>query len=112
MTGMVEKPAPGTEPSNLFISGRYILQPEIFEILETQERGAGGEIQLTDGMANLMKTQAFHALEYEGTTYDCGDKIGLLRANVAFALRPARPGRRGARGDRAPCSSWTPRCAC
>jgi UTP--glucose-1-phosphate uridylyltransferase len=87
MTGMVEKPAPGTEPSNLFISGRYILQPEIFNILETQARGAGGEIQLTDGMFNLMKTQAFHALEYEGTTYDCGDKIGLLRANVAFALR-------------------------
>lgn len=86
MTGMVEKPAPGTEPSNLFISGRYILQPEIFEILETQDRGAGGEIQLTDGMANLMKRQDFHALEYEGTTYDCGDKIGLLRANVAFAL--------------------------
>ena len=86
MTGMVEKPAPGTEPANLFISGRYILQPEIFEILETQERGAGGEIQLTDGMANLMKIQDFHALEYEGVTYDCGDKIGLLRANVAFAL--------------------------
>jgi len=89
MTGMVEKPAPGTEPSNLFISGRYILQPDIFEILETQERGAGGEIQLTDGMFNLMKTQDFHALEYEGITYDCGDKIGLLRANVAYAL--ARP---------------------
>jgi UTP--glucose-1-phosphate uridylyltransferase len=87
MTGMVEKPAPGTEPSNLFISGRYILQPEIFGILASQARGAGGEIQLTDGMATLMKTQAFHALEYEGTTYDCGDKIGLLRANVAFALR-------------------------
>ena len=86
MTGMVEKPATGTEPSNLFISGRYILQPEIFEILETQARGAGGEIQLTDGMAGLMKTQDFHALEYEGTTYDCGDKLGLLRANVAFAL--------------------------
>jgi UTP--glucose-1-phosphate uridylyltransferase len=89
MTGMVEKPPLGTEPSNLFISGRYILQPEIFRILETQERGAGGEIQLTDGMVNLMKAQTFHALEYEGTTYDCGDKIGLLRANVAFAL--ARP---------------------
>jgi UTP--glucose-1-phosphate uridylyltransferase len=86
MTGMVEKPPPGTEPSNLFISGRYILSPEIFQILETQERGAGGEIQLTDGMANLMKSQPFHALEYEGTTYDCGDKLGLLRANVAFAL--------------------------
>ena len=87
MTGMVEKPPPGTEPSNLFISGRYILQPEIFEILETQPRGAGGEIQLTDGMVNLMQRQDFHALEYDGTTYDCGDKIGLLRANVAFALR-------------------------
>ncbi len=87
MTGMVEKPAPGTAPSNLFISGRYILQPEIFAILETQPRGAGGEIQLTDAMATLMGRQDFHALEYEGTTYDCGDKIGLLRANVAFALR-------------------------
>jgi len=87
MTGMVEKPAPGTEPSNLFISGRYILQPEIFELLERQGKGAGGEIQLTDAMAELMKSQAFHALEYEGTTYDCGDKIGLLRANVAFALQ-------------------------
>lgn len=89
MTGMVEKPSLGTEPSNLFISGRYILQPEIFEILETQPRGAGGEIQLTDGMATLMKRQDFHALEYQGATYDCGDKLGLLRANVAFAL--ARP---------------------
>ena len=87
MTGMVEKPAPGTEPSNLFISGRYILQPEIFQILETQARGAGGEIQLTDGMATLMGRQDFHALEYDGTTYDCGDKIGLLRANVALALK-------------------------
>jgi UTP--glucose-1-phosphate uridylyltransferase len=89
MTGMVEKPPLGTEPSNLFISGRYILQPEIFQILETQPRGAGGEIQLTDAMFTLMKSQDFHALEYEGVTYDCGDKIGLLRANVAFAL--ARP---------------------
>ena len=87
MRGMVEKPAPGTEPSNLFISGRYILQPDIFPLLERQGKGAGGEIQLTDAMAELMKTQAFHALEYEGQTFDCGDKIGLLRANVAFALR-------------------------
>ena len=86
MTGMVEKPAPGNEPSNLFMSGRYILQPEIFGLLEGQARGTGGEIQLTDGMAALMKRQDFHALQYEGTTYDCGDKIGLLRANVAFAL--------------------------
>ena len=89
MTGMVEKPAPGTEPSNLFISGRYVLQPEIFERLARHRKGAGGEIQLTDAMADLMADQAFHALEYEGTTYDCGDKLGLLRANVAYAL--ARP---------------------
>jgi UTP--glucose-1-phosphate uridylyltransferase len=86
MTGMVEKPAPGTEPSNLFISGRYVLRPEIFELLERQGKGAGGEIQLTDAMAELMKAQPFYALEYEGVTYDCGDKIGLLRANVAYAL--------------------------
>jgi UTP--glucose-1-phosphate uridylyltransferase len=86
MTGMVEKPAPGTEPSNLFISGRYILQPEIFELLASQAAGAGGEIQLTDAMVRLMQRQAFHALRYDGITYDCGDKIGLLRANVAFAL--------------------------
>lgn len=86
MTGMVEKPPKGTEPSNLFISGRYVLKPEIFELLERQGKGAGGEIQLTDAMAELMKVQDFYALEYEGVTYDCGDKIGLLRANVAFAL--------------------------
>ncbi len=86
MTGMVEKPAPGTEPSNLFISGRYILQPEIFQLLASQQKGAGGEIQLTDSMVRLMQDQTFHALEYDGVTYDCGDKIGLLRANVAFAL--------------------------
>ncbi|HXQ12093.1 MAG TPA: UTP--glucose-1-phosphate uridylyltransferase [Caulobacteraceae bacterium] len=87
MNGMVEKPAPGTEPSNLFISGRIILEPDIFELLSAHETGAGGEIQLTDAMAKLMRTQPFHALEYEGTTYDCGDKIGLLKANVAFALK-------------------------
>ncbi|MEO8812007.1 MAG: UTP--glucose-1-phosphate uridylyltransferase [Caulobacteraceae bacterium] len=86
MTGMVEKPAAGTEPSNLFISGRYILQPEIFEHLAAHETGAGGEIQLTDAMLRLMADQTFHALEYDGTTYDCGDPIGLLRAGVAFAL--------------------------
>ena len=89
MTGMVEKPPLGTEPSNLFISGRYVLQPEIFELLERQGKGAGGEVQLTDAMAQLIQVQTFHALEYDGVTYDCGDKIGLLRANVAFAL--ARP---------------------
>jgi UTP--glucose-1-phosphate uridylyltransferase len=89
MTGMVEKPARGTEPSNLFISGRYILQPEIFGLLAEQGKGAGGEIQLTDSMLTLLKSQDFHALEYEGVTYDCGDKLGLLRANIALAL--ARP---------------------
>ncbi|MDO1559000.1 UTP--glucose-1-phosphate uridylyltransferase GalU [Brevundimonas sp. 2R-24] len=87
MRGMVEKPPQGTAPSNLSISGRYILQPEIFEILETQPRGAGGEIQLTDAMATLMKSQRFTAYEYEGDTHDCGDKVGLLRANVALALK-------------------------
>ena len=87
MKGMVEKPAPGTAPSNLSISGRYILQPEIFDLLETQESGAGGEIQLTDAMDRLMKTQTFTAYEYEGVTHDCGDKIGLLKANVALALK-------------------------
>jgi UTP--glucose-1-phosphate uridylyltransferase len=87
MTGMVEKPAPGTEPSNLFISGRYILQPQIFGLLGSQASGAGGEIQLTDAMARLMQSESFHAYEYDGVTYDCGDKLGLLRANVAFALK-------------------------
>ncbi|MDI7774002.1 UTP--glucose-1-phosphate uridylyltransferase [Asticcacaulis sp. EMRT-3] len=87
MTGMVEKPKPGTAPSNLIVSGRYILQPEIFALLADQERGAGNEIQLTDSMARLMQSQTFHALEYDGVTYDCGDKIGLLRANVALALK-------------------------
>jgi UTP--glucose-1-phosphate uridylyltransferase len=87
MTGMVEKPPLGTEPSNLFISGRYVLTPDIFPLLADQQTGAGGEIQLTDAMARLMKVQDFHALEYEGVTYDCGDAVGLLRANVAYALK-------------------------
>jgi UTP--glucose-1-phosphate uridylyltransferase len=86
MTGMVEKPAPGTEPSNLFISGRYILQPGIFEALGEHAVGAGGEIQLTDAMLRRLEHEDFHALEYDGVTYDCGDPVGLLRANVAFAL--------------------------
>ena len=89
MTGMVEKPAPGTEPSNLFISGRYVLNPAIFAELSARQKGAGGEIQLTDAMSRLMQTEPFHALEYEGVTYDCGDKIGWLRANVALALKRA-----------------------
>jgi UTP--glucose-1-phosphate uridylyltransferase len=87
MTGMVEKPPAGTEPSNLFISGRYVLNPQIFAILADKQRGAGNEIQLTDAMHRLMQTEDFYALEYEGVTYDCGDKIGWLRANVALALK-------------------------
>jgi UTP--glucose-1-phosphate uridylyltransferase len=83
---MVEKPKREQAPSNLFISGRYILQPEIFAILASQTPGAGNEIQLTDSMAKLMQSQSFHALEYDGRVYDCGDKIGYLRANAAFAL--------------------------
>lgn len=86
MKGMVEKPKREAAPSNLFISGRYILQPQIFALLASQQAGAGGEIQLTDAMARLMATQTFHALEYEGRSYDCGDKIGYLRAVAAFAL--------------------------
>jgi len=87
--GMVEKPAQGTAPSNLSITGRYILQPEIFKILETQERGAGGEIQLTDAMIGLARTQSFYGVEFEGERHDCGSKAGFLRANIAFAM--ARP---------------------
>jgi UTP--glucose-1-phosphate uridylyltransferase len=86
ITGMVEKPPQGTAPSNLIISGRYILGPEIFSILEKGEKGAGGEIQLTDGMKGLAATQAFHGVRFDGKTYDCGSKLGFLAANIAFAL--------------------------
>ena len=86
ISGMVEKPPKGTAPSNLIISGRYILQPEVFGLLETVEKGAGGEIQLTDGMIALAKSQAFHGVRFDGRTYDCGSKIGFLAANLAFAL--------------------------
>ena len=84
---MVEKPKPGTEPSNLTILGRYILQPEIFDILSAKETGAGGEIQITDAMIKLLAAQDFHALKYEGRTFDCGSKLGFLLANVAYALQ-------------------------
>ncbi|MGG7516690.1 UTP--glucose-1-phosphate uridylyltransferase GalU [Allorhizobium undicola] len=89
ITQMVEKPAKGTAPSNFFINGRYILQPEIFEILETQERGAGNEIQLTDGMLKLAGKQDFAGYHFKGETYDCGAKDGFILANVAFALERA-----------------------
>jgi UTP--glucose-1-phosphate uridylyltransferase len=84
--GMVEKPKREAAPSNLIISGRYILQPEIFTEIARQEPGAGGEIQITDAMIRLMARQHFWGVKYRGTTYDCGDKVGFLSANVAFAL--------------------------
>jgi len=86
ISGMVEKPAPGTAPSNLMITGRYILQPEIFDLLSRQGKGAGGEIQLTDSMLALMETQSFTSLKFEGRSYDCGSKAGFLSANIAYAL--------------------------
>lgn len=84
--GMVEKPAVEDAPSNYMINGRYILQPEIFALLEDQGPGAGNEIQLTDSMLRLMGKQTFHAYAFEGQTYDIGDKVGFLRANVAYGI--------------------------
>lgn len=86
VTEMVEKPEPGKAPSNFYISGRYILQPEVMGILENQTAGAGGEIQLTDAMLTLMEKSPFFAMPFTGSTYDCGAKTGFLAANVAFAL--------------------------
>jgi UTP--glucose-1-phosphate uridylyltransferase len=87
ITSMIEKPKPGTAPSNLHITGRYILQPEIFDLLARQERGAGGEIQLTDAMIAMQKSgRPFYAVRFDGKIYDCGTKIGFLLANVAYAL--------------------------
>jgi UTP--glucose-1-phosphate uridylyltransferase len=91
--GMVEKPAPGTAPSNLMLPGRYILQPEVMRALDAQETGAGGEIQLTDAMARLIGTQPFHAYRFDGQRYDCGSAAGCVIANVAMAVE---------RGDVAP----------
>jgi UTP--glucose-1-phosphate uridylyltransferase len=86
ITGMVEKPKRDDAPSNLSITGRYILQPQIFELLEKQAAGAGGEIQLTDAMVALARAQPFYGLKFEGRSFDCGSKIGFLTANVAYAL--------------------------
>jgi UTP--glucose-1-phosphate uridylyltransferase len=86
ITGMVEKPPVDRAPSNLILTGRYILQPEILDLLAKQERGAGGEIQLTDAMIQLAKTQPFYGLQFEGKSFDCGSKIGFLAANVSYAL--------------------------
>lgn len=86
ITNMVEKPEPGTAPSNLFINGRYILQPEIFDILSGHEKGAGGEIQITDAMIKLAKSQNFYGFRFGGRTFDCGSKEGFITANVAIAM--------------------------
>jgi UTP--glucose-1-phosphate uridylyltransferase len=83
---MVEKPKREEAPSNLIISGRYIIQPEIFDLLANQPKGAGGEIQLTDAMQTLMKSQRFTGVKYVGQSFDCGSKIGFLTANVVYAL--------------------------
>jgi UTP--glucose-1-phosphate uridylyltransferase len=86
VAGLVEKPAPEAAPSTLSVIGRYILMPEVLDELGRQERGAGGEIQLTDAMAKLIGRGPFHGLRFEGERFDCGSKIGFLRANIAFAL--------------------------
>jgi len=85
--GLVEKPPIEEAPSNLTIIGRYVLMPEVITHLARMEKGAGGEIQLTDGMARLIGTQPFHGVRYEGRRFDCGDKIGFLEAQIAFALK-------------------------
>ncbi|WP_426128943.1 UTP--glucose-1-phosphate uridylyltransferase [Pararhizobium sp. PWRC1-1] len=89
VTGLVEKPAPGMAPSNLFISGRYILQPEIFDLLENQSPGAGGEIQLTDAMIALMARQTIRPFEFRGRSFDCGSPAGFVSANLHMALARA-----------------------
>ena len=86
ISDMVEKPSREEAPSDLIISGRYILQPEIFAVIEAQKPSKGGEIQLTDAMRRLLKLQPFYGLKYHGKTFDCGSKMGFLTANVAFAL--------------------------
>jgi len=84
--GMVEKPAPEDAPSNLAVTGRYIIQPEVFDHLERKEKGAGGEIQLTDALAAMLPTHTNSAFKYEGVRYDCGNKSGWLEANIAYSL--------------------------
>lgn len=86
INGMVEKPKKEDAPSNLSITGRYILQPEVFDYLSAFERGAGNEIQLTDSMAKLIGNQPFHGIQFEGKDYDCGSRLGFIEANVAYGL--------------------------
>ena len=92
ITGIVEKPQPRDAPSNLAVVGRYLLTPRIFDKLQTTQRGAGNEIQLTDGIASLMREEPVHALAFEGVRYDCGTKLGYLQALVEYGLRDAQVG--------------------
>ena len=94
VTEMVEKPAPGTAPSNLFINGRYILQPGIFDALENQPKGHGGEVQLTDALLGLIEKGEIHGFEFKGRCFDCGVPTGFVQANIAFAM-----GHKDLRGD-------------
>ncbi len=87
VTGLIEKPQPQDAPSNLSIIGRYVLLPEVIEHLAHMERGAGNEVQLTDSMARMIGHSPFHGLRYKGQRFDCGDKIGFLEAQIAFALQ-------------------------
>jgi UTP--glucose-1-phosphate uridylyltransferase len=87
VTGLVEKPKAKDAPSNKIISGRYILQPEVMRVLDSQDKGAGGEIQLTDAMAKMIGTQPFHAVTFAGKRYDCGSKTGFVEATLAMALQ-------------------------
>ena len=89
VTGLVEKPKPADAPSNQAVVGRYILQPEVFQHLAGQQKGAGGEIQLTDALARMIGGAPFHGYRFEGTRFDCGDKVGFFEANLAFALERA-----------------------
>ncbi|MEE8274470.1 MAG: UTP--glucose-1-phosphate uridylyltransferase GalU [Alphaproteobacteria bacterium] len=86
VVGLVEKPEPADAPSTLSIIGRYVLMPQVFEHLECHQRGAGGEIQLTDALAAMIGSAPFHGLRFEGERFDCGGRVGFLRANIAFAL--------------------------
>lgn len=92
--GLVEKPKPENAPSTLSIIGRYILQPAVFDYLASFEKGAGGEIQLTDAMAKLIGKQPFHGLRYDGRRYDCGSRLGFIEANIAYALQDPEIGDR------------------
>lgn len=87
MRGIVEKPKPEEAPSDLGVVGRYILTPQIFDLLQTTHHGSGGEIQLTDAIASLLSKESVYAYQFQGKRYDCGSKLGYLEATVAYALK-------------------------